>query len=179
MQITVNDTARAEEIATLFRDTFTASEGADEGALVGKLAAELLATVAPPDLWLFAAIEADKIIGAIILTRLRYDADPRCVFLLSPVAVAPAHQRSGVGQGLLAAGFDHLAAQGIDVVMTYGDIRYYARAGFAQVSPDIARPPCPLSYPEGWLGRSLTGAPLTALKGPSVCVTAFDDPAYW
>lgn len=62
---------------------------------------------------------------------------------------------------------------------TYGDIKSYAKVGFAQITEDVAQPPQPLSYPEGWLGQSLASKTLVPLRGSSTCVAALDDPAYW
>ena len=56
---------------------------------------------------------------------------------------------------------------------------YYARVGFHPIRVEDAAPPQPLSQPEGWLGQSLTDAPLLPLVGPSRCAPALNDPAYW
>jgi putative acetyltransferase len=47
------------------------------------------------------------------------------------------------------------------------------------VSQDDMPAPFSLQHPEGWLGQSLNGAPMAPLKGPSHCVEAFNDPAFW
>lgn len=170
---------RRDEIAALFRSTFTDSEGPDEGELIGALAQSLMSDTAQEDLFVFSALEDDRVIGAAIFTRLTYPEDSRTVFLLGPVAVATRHHGQGVGQGLLSSALDDLRARGVDVAITYGDPKFYGRVGFEPITEDIAKAPLPLQYPHGWLGQSLTGPTLTPLVGESVCVEAFNDPAYW
>jgi putative transposase len=72
-----------------------------------------------------------------------------------------------------------LKANGVDVAITYGDINFYAKVGFAPISEEVAKSPLPLQYPEGWLGQALTAPSLEPLKGQSHCVDALNDPAYW
>ena len=108
-----------------------------------------------------------------------YAEEKRTVFILSPMAVASALQGKGIGQKLLAFGLNHLRQNGVEVALTYGDINFYSRVGFQQITEAIARPPLPLHYPEGWLGQSLTGGALAPLRGPSSCVDALNDPALW
>lgn len=179
MQFTSSSRDRAEELAALYRTTFTNSEGAEEGQLIGKLVEDILSTTAENDMFAFSAIKDGQIVGAIIFTRMTFAEDERTVFLLSPVAVATSHQGKGLGQELLRHGLDHLRENGVDIALTYGDINFYARVGFAQISEDIASAPQPLQYPQGWLGQSLDGQDFTPLKGASTCVPAFDNPQYW
>ncbi len=95
------------------------------------------------------------------------------------MAVATAHQGTGVGQKLIAHGLGVLRDNGVDAVLTYGDINFYAKVGFAQISEETARAPLPLQYPQGWLGQSLSRPELEPLAGPSYCVEALNDPSYW
>ena len=168
----------AAAIAELFRATFTASEGAEEGELIGGLARRLMSQTPPDDLRVFSAWESGVLIGAILFTRLAF-ADDRTVFLLAPVAVATDRQRQGVGQALIRHGLGALRAEAVDVAVTYGDPAFYGRVGFLPVT--VAEVPAPhaLNHPHGWLGQSLTAAPLSPLEGPSRCVAAFDDPRLW
>jgi predicted N-acetyltransferase YhbS len=170
---------RHGDIVDLFVRTFTASEGADEGALIGKLAGELLETTTDDDVFVFSAIEDSNVIGAIIFSRLTYSNDTRSVFVLGPVAVATEQQGRGVGQALLNYGLDALRDAGVDVAMTYGDPAYYSKVGFAPISEETTAAPFKLNFPEGWLGQCLDGEPFKPLKGACRCVPAFDDPAFW
>ena len=167
------------DLTELFRAAFAASEGDDEGALIGDLAHRLLETTPAGDIRIVAAEDGGRLVGGAIFTRLRYPEDARTVFLLSPVAVAPDRQGAGLGQAMLHHGLDALRAEGVDVAVTYGDPAWYAKVGFAPITVDHARPPQLLTHPEGWIAQSLTGAPLTPFAGPSICAPALDDPAFW
>jgi len=179
MLLSSNHEGCEHQIKALFLHTFTASEGADEGMVIGNLVQNLLEKTAPPDLHVFQATEDDALIGCIIFSRLRFDQDLRTAFLLSPVAVSAKRQREGIGQKLLRHGLAALREKGVDVAVTYGDPKYYSRVGFQQMTTKFAEPPFALSAPEGWLGQSLKGQDFAPLKGRSPCVTALSDPHYW
>lgn len=179
MKLTTAPAHRATEIAALFETTFTASEGAEEGRLIGHLARDMIARTDPADLRVFVSQDGDALTGAILFSRLRFRDDARVAFLLAPVAVRPDHQGRGLGQALLRHGLDALRAEGAEIAVTYGDPAYYGRVGFVPVSTDTVPAPRPLQFPEGWLAQPLTGRPLTPLPGPAHCVAAIDDAAYW
>ncbi|MEL6644019.1 MAG: N-acetyltransferase [Pseudomonadota bacterium] len=166
-------------LAALFTATFSASEGPEEGAIVGALAARLMEDTPREDLRTFFATDGAGPIAAVIFTPLVYPQDPRRVMLLSPMAVATDHQGQGVGQALLTHALDALRSEGVDVAITYGDPAFYSKVGFQPLTAAQAAPPHPLSQPQGWIGQSLTGQALTPLKGPSTCVSGLNDPALW
>ncbi len=167
------------DMAALFERTFTASEGADEGQLIGDLARNLVNTTPGAELWVYGAQEAGTLCGAIVFTTLHFARDPRRVVLLSPVAVAPEYQGQGVGQALLRFGLDDLRISGVDFALSYGDPAFYRRVGFRQITQDEAAPPQPLSFPEGWIGQGLSDRAAFPIIGPSRCAAALDDPAFW
>jgi predicted N-acetyltransferase YhbS len=179
MELLIGHQGREAAIIDLFAATFTASEGEEEGALIGELAQNLLSGTAAQDLFVFAAEEDGAIIGGIVFSRLTYEQEKRTVFVLAPVAVATDRQRRGIGQRLLTHGLASLRSAGVDIAMTYGDPNYYAKVGFMPISEADAAAPFPLSHPEGWLAQSLTDRPMTPLKGPSRCVEALNDPVFW
>ena len=170
---------RKREISDLFKVTFTTSEGVEEGALIGSFVEKMLATTDAADIFVFSALQSGVLAGAAIFTRMRYPQDERTVFILSPMAVASTQQGKGIGQKLLTFGLNTLKDNGVDVALTYGDIDFYSKVGFRHISTTDAQPPLPLTYPEGWLGESLTNGPLEPLQGSSVCVDALNDPALW
>jgi predicted N-acetyltransferase YhbS len=179
MEISKGHQGREAEIIDLFTATFTESEGAEEGALIGELVQNLLRGSAAQDLFVFAAEEEGAIIGGIVFSRLTYERDERTVFVLAPVAVATDRQGQGIGQRLLTHGLASLRSAGVDIAMTYGDPDYYAKVGFMPISESDAPAPFPLNHPEGWLAQSMTNRPMTPLKGPSRCVEALNDPVFW
>ena len=171
-------TGNPEPIAALFTATFTASEGPAEGALIGALAHRLITTTPSRDLRVVCARQDGVLVGAIVLSRLAYDNDNRLVFLLAPVAVSAEWQGKMVGQSLIAHGIEVLRREGVEIVVTYGDPKFYRRVGFVPIRQADVPAPFDLQHPEGWQGRSLNGAPLL-LKGPARCVEAFNDPTFW
>jgi len=179
MKVIEGCAGREEAIVSLFRDTFTTSEGAEEGAVVSGLAQDLLEGPPASDIRVFRAEEEGRVIGVAIFTPLVYPGQATRVMLLSPMAVAPDRQGRGVGQGLLRHALGALRAEGVAVVLTYGDPGYYRRVGFAPVAAASMPPPRPLSAPEGWLGQSLTGGTLPALSGVPTCAAALDRADVW
>ncbi len=179
MEITTGFAGREKAIIDLFAATFAASEGEDEGALIGGLVRELLADTPAVDIRVFCAEDEGKVIGAAVFTRLTYSEDPRNVVLLSPMAVATERQRQGVGQALLACALETLRSEGVEVVITYGDPNYYAQVGFMPITEEQARAPLPLSLPHGWIGQSLTHRQMPDLQGSSACVSALNRADVW
>ena len=179
MEFSTGCRGQEQEVIDLLAATFAASEGAEEGALIGDLARNLLVTTVDADIHVFTARDEPALIGAIIFSRLTYEQDDRIVFLLGPVGVATDRQGEGIGQRLLAHGLAAMQKKGVDFAVTYGDPNYYAKVGFRPISEEFARAPFKLKFPKGWLGQSLTEGKVTPLKGPSRCVEAFHRPDYW
>lgn len=179
MEFKTGHKGREAEIIALFTASFAASEGEEEGVVIGGLARKLLGGTAESDLFVFTAEEDGTIIGGVVCSRLTYEQDERTVFVLGPVAVATDRQGEGVGQRLLSHGLAALRSAGVDVAMTYGDPNYYAKVGFFPISEENAPAPLPLKHPEGWLAQSLTDRAIATLKGPSRCVDALNDPVFW
>lgn len=168
----------ANAIVHLFTSVFADSEGEAEGALIGKLAADLFETTDHLDLFNYVAVDGDCVVASIFFTRLEFDNN-RVVFILAPVAVCSDRQRQGIGRDLICHGLNDLTQRGVDFVLTYGDPEFYRKVGFQQISPTEIRAPFRLSQPEGWLGRSLDGQSIEALSGVCTCVNALNDPVYW
>jgi putative acetyltransferase len=170
---------RQQQIVELFIETFSASEGADEGRLIGDFVRNLMETTPDEELFVWSAYENDALLGCIFLSRLTYDHDDRTVFILSPVAVKTDRQKTGIGQHLILHGLDHLRKAGVDFVVTYGDPNYYSKTGFHQISEEFAQAPLKLSFPDGWLGQSLTNHDERSLIGASRCVPALNNQELW
>jgi predicted N-acetyltransferase YhbS len=168
----------AAEIEAFFVSVFSASEGEAEGVLIGKLAKQLAADLDDKEVLGFAALDQKQMIGAVYFSRLTFN-QPTDAFILAPMGVATAHQGTGVGQGLIRHGLEELSAMGSRLVMTYGDPAFYNKVGFRTISPDVIRPPYPLSQPAGWLGQPLADQPLQAFSGHASCAKPLDDPVYW
>lgn len=178
MDFRILGTNTQDAVTRLFTSVFSASEGGEEGALIGRLASGLSARADDPDIVCVGAHEEGAIVGAIFFSRLVF-AEPAQVYLLAPVAVSSAHQGKGVGQALIAYGLNEMKRRSAAVVVTYGDPAYYSRVGFVPLAETVIKAPLELSMPHGWLGQSLTGEPIAAIDGRPACVKEFDDPAYW
>ena len=179
MDFSTEYVAHAAAIADLFTATFTSSEGSEEGVLIGELARRLMAETPAQDLRVFTAWNSGALDGAIIFSRLSFEGDNRKVFVLGPVAVATDRQRQDIGQRLITHGLETLRREGVDLAVTYGNPSFYARVGFTAITEEDVPAPFPLKHPDGWLGQLFNKMPLTPLKGPSRCVPAFNDPAFW
>lgn len=179
MEFSAGIRGRERQIIDLFIAAFTATEGAEEGALIGDFVRHMLHGTPERDLFVFMAEDAGEIVGSVIFSRLIYDQDERVVFILSPLAVATDHQGRGIGQRLVTFGLKALKAAHVDLAVTYGDPSYYSKVGFSQISEAFAAAPFPLTRPEGWLARSLTDTELAPLKGSPRCVEALSNPALW
>ncbi|WP_298911065.1 GNAT family N-acetyltransferase [uncultured Aliiroseovarius sp.] len=179
MKFKTGHAGHTNDIEKLFLNTFTASEGEEEGRIVSQLTSRLMQSDQQQDILCCTAWDAETLLGCIFFSRLRFPKDSRSVFILAPVAVATAQQGRGTGQALIRFGLDEIKAQDCDVALTYGDPAYYGKVGFRAITTDEVAPPLPLQYPEGWLGQSLSNAELEPLIGPSQCVEAFNDPSLW
>lgn len=166
-----------KRFADVFQQAFSHSEGEAEGAALHKLVNYLLQTTPAADLRAFAAVASgDEIVGGVVYTRMWSEGSSVRVWLLSPMAILPSHQRQGLGRQLLRESLPLLPA---DLIMTYGDIRFYGRLGFQQVSEEVIRPPYPLQMPEGWLALSPNGDQWPVLANPLQCVESFRQPEIW
>lgn len=94
------------------------------------------------------AITDGTLAGHVAFTQCKVRGYGDSVSLLAPLAVAPDHQRRGIGCALIAEGFRRLKSMGIAYVYVLGDPAYYARAGF-EAETRIAPP---FAIPEEWLG---------------------------
>ncbi|WP_326580001.1 N-acetyltransferase [Actinacidiphila glaucinigra] len=102
------------------------------GRAVADLVDTLRASVTPADGLSLVAEHDDRVVGHVMFTRGLLDAPRRLVDVqvLSPPAVLPEHQRTGIGAALVRHGLRTLAGRAVPVVFVEGDPAYYARLGF-------------------------------------------------
>jgi predicted N-acetyltransferase YhbS len=84
-----------------------------------------------PELSLVAEQEGE-IVGHILFTRMTIDRHPSLA--LAPLAIAPAHQRRGIGGRLIREGHGKARELGFDSVIVVGHADYYPRFGYAPAS---------------------------------------------
>lgn len=166
------------DLERLFREVFSESEGPAEGGVIGALADGLAAALDDENVFCFGTKEGEELVSGVFFTRLRFPGGEP-VMMLAPMAVRRDRQGRGIGQAVIAFALEWLRERGIAVVVTYGDIRFYRKAGFAPLSEEILKAPMPLSMPEGWLGQSLNGGLVSEITGKPVCVPQFQNPVYW
>ncbi|MBM2577314.1 GNAT family N-acetyltransferase [Jannaschia sp. Os4] len=162
---------RIDALAGVVERAF-APEGVPEAARVARLLRELAATP-PKDLLVLSGWAEGAAVAVTAWSRLQ--GAGAATWILSPVAVAPDRQRSGLGTRLIEAGIARLRGAGADLLAVYGDPAYYGRFGFDAAHAPPA--PHPLGMPFGWQGLPLV--PGAALAGPVRPVPALDDPALW
>jgi len=170
--------ADQSDTVDLFKRVFADAQGADAGEALERLVTQLIEQSETDKVVGFGAFENSAIVGSIYFSQLAFD-DPRRVMMLSPVAVRTEKQRSGVGQALIREGLSQLKAQGVDLVVTYGDPAYYGKFGFIPLSEELIQAPHPLTMPQGWLGAPLSSQYLPRLNGKPTCVNAFNDDSLW
>jgi putative acetyltransferase len=72
------------------------------------------------------------IVGHIMFSPVHLPAFPdRTIMGLAPMAVAPQHQRTGIGSALVRAGLEQCRRRGVEAVVVLGHPEYYPRFGFA------------------------------------------------
>ena len=178
MELLTYKSSNIEEIKQLFTKVFSDSEGQAEGVLIGNLTYDLMTGTHAQDLYGFVATVNKQIIGSIFFTKLTFQNEVNA-FLLSPVAIHTSYQGKGIGQKLIDFGICHLKVNGVELVFTYGDPRFYSKVGFSCITEKSVKAPLTLTYPEGWLGQSLLSDEIEPITGNSHCVAALNKPEYW
>jgi len=178
MRISAFTSDETEPIKALFTKTFSESEGEAEGTIVGGLAGDLMRSTGESDLYGFVARDGAGLVGSILFSRMRFERQVEA-FILAPVATRTDQQRRGVGQSLISFGLNALRRDGVELVLTYGDPRFYSKVGFRVITEALIPPPFKLSRPEGWMAQSLAGEKIDPIQGKSRCVEALNKPEYW
>ncbi|KQV19321.1 MULTISPECIES: GNAT family N-acetyltransferase [unclassified Kitasatospora] len=101
------------------------------------LEADLVEALRADDCWipgfsLVAQTSDGTVVGHALLTRCHIDDTP--ALCLAPVAVLPAHQRTGAGAAVVRAALAAARVQGEHTVTVLGHPSYYPRFGFGRAS---------------------------------------------
>jgi putative acetyltransferase len=80
--------------------------------------------------------EADQtVVGHILFSPVSLAGHPDAMIMgLAPMAVAPDHQRQGIGSALVSAGLERCKQLGFGAVVVLGHPEYYPRFGFSPSS---------------------------------------------
>src|SRR4051812_13061833 len=118
-------------------DDYEAIERVVAAAFNAQAEADLVAAIRACDdyiaEWSLVAELDGEIVGHVMLSSSTLhlpDGSVRPVLQLSPLAVAPEQQRTGIGRQLVAAVTTLADAAGEPMVVLQGDPRYYGRLGF-------------------------------------------------
>lgn len=156
-----------EVIRQIHLDAF----GGEEGRAVSDLAVNVLRqTFDPPVLNLVVEIEGE-LAGHVAFSPVRSKENQELAgYILAPLAVAPRHQKRGIGTKIVEEGMSRLVSQGVGVILVYGDPEYYGRFGFEAEPAENYLPPFPLQYPFGWQAMLRSNRQPAAKPLPLTCV---------
>jgi len=134
----------------------------DEADLVDALRSEgtvLLSLVAELD---------GEVAGHILFSRMWVDATPAVA--LAPMAIAPRHQRHGLGGRLIRDGLAALRARDERIVIVVGHPKYYPRFGFSSAKAALIESPFPR---EAFMAVELEPGALDGVRGRVRYAAAF------
>ena len=181
---------KIELLKELYQGAFSSSEGELVGRLAGELSmvAKPTTLVAEPttqlntgaDIISLGCFEENQLIGHVAFSPLSMKGNEEITgYILAPLAVHPAFQRSGIGRALISHGKDFLCSQGVSILLVYGDPNYYGRFGFKGEIGHLFLPPYELDQPQGWLGLQLDETPLPEQPCQFQCVPELHRQELW
>jgi putative acetyltransferase len=145
--------------ASAFADSKLGHNGeADLIDVLRKSCKEFLSLVA-------VAKDENEVVGHILFTQAESISETsRIVGMgLAPMAVAPSHQRQGIGSSLIKSGITMLADRGCPFVVVLGHPDFYPRFGF---SAELAQPlDSPFGGGEAWMAMELVPGALEGVVG--------------
>lgn len=113
--------------------------GTDASQLVDRLAADGDVVLS------LVAVEDDEIVGHILFSRLEITSLDNDTHLraasLAPMAVAPTHQRLGIGSELVRQGIEKCKELDLDALVVLGHADYYPRFGFSAQHAECLKSP--------------------------------------
>ena len=152
----------------------------EERDKVANLAVNLLSKETTPKTLSLVAETEEIITGHIAFSPVSINDNSHCQgYILAPLAVDPNHQKQGIGSQLVQHGIQQLSQMGVDVLLVYGDPKYYGRFGFSKATAKNYIPPYKLEHPFGWQGLMLSDLPPAKSPVQITCVPALSDPAMW
>ncbi len=150
-----------------------------EGESVSQLAIDLLEDKTALPILSLVAEQDSEIIGNIIFSSVCIEGvEGASAYILAPLAVTRSAQRSGIGAQLINRGLESLRERGAEIVLVYGDPKYYMRTGFK--AGHNLKPPHELKYPEeAWMAQELVEGILAKTQGVVQCAESLNSPELW
>ncbi len=175
MQIRESVENDKKAIRKLHQNAFDQSES----ETVSQLAIDLLEDKTALPILSLVAEQDNEIIGNVIFSSVSIEGTEGVpAYILAPLAVTKASQRSGIGTQLINKGLETLKERGAEIVIVYGDPNYYMRTGFK--AEHNLKPPYKLQYPEeAWMAQELVEGILTTTQGTVRCALSLNSPALW
>lgn len=161
-----------------------AAFGEEKGAVIAKLALDLLADKTAMPILSLVAIENNNIIGHIIYTKVQITGtnQPVIAQILAPLAVHPDAQSKGVGSKLINEGLKQLKESGTELVFVLGHPLYYPRCGFMPKAGKLGfEAPyfIPEEHAEAWMVQELNGKTIGTISGKVQCSEVLNQPEHW
>jgi putative acetyltransferase len=151
-----------------------------ENQLVATLAANLLAEETDPETIALVAEIGGDVVGHIAFSPVMADTSKNWLgYILAPLGVEPQYHKVGIGSKLVESGIELLSKKMANVILVYGDPKYYGRFGFSAVAASRFMPPYELKYPFGWQARVLHEGGSFDQSVKLSCVLSLRDPALW
>ncbi|MEM9808286.1 MAG: N-acetyltransferase [Cyanobacteria bacterium P01_D01_bin.56] len=152
----------------------------EERELVSKLAVDLLLKETDPPILSLIAETEGNVVGHVAFSPVSIDSNQTIQgYILAPLAVKPDCQKHGIGSQLVKNGMQQLSTMGVDILLVYGDPKYYGRFGFNADVAESYIPPYKLEYPFGWQGVALGDSGVQQSSIQIACVNSLSDPALW
>ncbi|MGB5324912.1 MAG: N-acetyltransferase [Pseudomonadales bacterium] len=166
----------SDNICQLYSRTFPDSESES----VAMLASNLLHEITCPETFALVAEQDNAVAGHIAFSPVTVERNEslRC-YILAPLAVMPAWQRTGIGSRLIERGIEELAKKNTDLLFVYGDPKYYGKFGFSAQAAANYSPPYKLAHPFGWQAIALRRLGVSEQAGNIRCVVSLRDPRLW
>jgi putative acetyltransferase len=172
MNIRKSTSKDKDGIYKLHKNTF----GDDECDIVSKLATDLLAY--KKSILSLVAEQHNIIFGNIIFSPVQIeDVSEYSIYILAPLAVDKKKQKRGVGTKLINKGMRILKKQNVDVVLVYGDPKYYNRFGFNN-SHNI-QAPYNLQYKNAWMAYEISTDVIKNIQGIAQCIKPLCSQKLW
>ena len=153
----------------LVESVFTASESAEDGALVRRLVAEIRGKRwYLPELELIMVNEADEIIGYCMFSRFHLEGKyEKELLILTPVAVKTELQRQHISRELIEYGIGRARELGYKAVIVEGNPMNYRSRGFVTSAPFgiTAHESVGLPAPECLMVQELIPGGLEGIRG--------------
>ncbi|MHC4878034.1 MAG: GNAT family N-acetyltransferase [Planctomycetota bacterium] len=176
MYIRNTESSDRESIQQIYCSAFPESER----DVVSQVAVDLLTDESTPRVISLVAEIESELVGHVAFSPVTDMYDGSLLgYLLAPLAVAPSHQKQGIGSALIQCGMQQLSQRGIEVLLVYGDPAYYSRFGFSTDTAERYVPPYELQYSFGWQGLVLNDQDTTPSPVTIACVPCLCDPALW